>query len=443
MSVKSDVHHGQKLSLVHSVSRARVLRHDLQRHRARLLADLSDKHASNSTIVEHALDLLGEAYDGCTVSYQQTHSGTVDLSGEGRVPLADFQMDVWENTNYVEEYIRDKNQAPQSASNRTVRAIACRIDSDHHLVLSASTLRAILDDETDALFVRSVAMLIAKTQQDEALRQAVSAKESFLRNVQHSLRTSLNGILSASEMLLDDVSSDAEAKPIPGLPLSRSSNLTDQVDLLSIIDSSGRGLLAIINNLLRFQTTTETIVPKMEVCNLSDLEEQVLEAIIQECPRDKLAKVAIISDNRLDAHTDVLLSDRLILRQILAILIKNAVDATDDGSVEISFDRSPAGALLIDVVDTGRGIPMVSSRSPRLLASVAKIFRTGMLRDHMAALREGRSVCANGRSRLVVRQAICKKPWRVRLSCAERHRHGIDLPFRAAEPYFRMRTPST
>ena len=278
--------------------------------------------------------------------------------------LSLFENDVWENTAEIDEYISGKNHELFINGDRTLRAIACRVDEDHHLVLTAHNLQAALDDEADSLFVRSVGMCIANQQQAERLQAAIQAKQSFLRGVQHSLRTSLNGILSASEMLLDEagatVNGTAKAFRRPSQELT-TRKPGSQKDLLTIIDSSGRGLLAIINNLLRFQTV-ESLSPKAELCSIFDLEEQVMTLIIQSCSMEKLGKVTIVADIRLPDHIDTVIVDTAILRQILAILLQNAVDATEEGSIEVVFDRDSAGSLTLDVIDTGRGLTQVSLR---------------------------------------------------------------------------------
>ena len=333
----------------------------MQRQRLRSLSDLNGQTPDAKTIVERSLRFLRESFAGCTVSLQESKDGYISLPGEDDVPYSAFQQDLWENAGFIDEYIQEKNNEHfPSRQTRTVRAIACRVDESHYLVIASPSLRIVLDDETDVLFVQSVGLVIAKQQQDELLREAVSARESFLRDVQHSLRTSLNGILSASEMLLDEAGAKEAA-----LAFRRASNEStaygttgSQKSLLSIIDSSGRGLLAIINNLLRFQTT-EKLSPKAELCSISDIEEEVITSIVQSCSSEKLSRVTIIADNVMPDHVDTLLTDFMILRQILAILVQNAVDATDDGSVQVLFGRQPAGSLTVDVVDTGRGLPSV------------------------------------------------------------------------------------
>ena len=348
-------------AIVHAIaSRSRLVRQDLQKKRIRLLSDLTAEPSDASTAIERSLDLLRKTFKGCGATYQRSVNGHLALPGEGEVACSAFQQDLWENSDLINLHIYKKNQAHMPSDRlRTIRAIACKTDDAHYLVVTAPSLRIVLDDEGDVLFIRSVAMMLAKQQQDELLKEAINSKESFLRDVQHSLRTSLNGILSASEMLLDEAGASEVA-----LAVRRASNEQlapksgSQKDLLTIIDSSGRGLLAIINNLLRFQTA-ETLSPKLEMCSLSDLEEDVITSTIQGSSMERLSRVTIVAENRIPDNIDIMMIDRAILRQIMAIMLQNAVEATDDGSIEIMFDQDPSGTLILDVTDTGRGLAEV------------------------------------------------------------------------------------
>lgn len=365
-----------------------------------IISRLAENTSSSPNIVEDAVKAAGEIFQNCVVSFRAIQSGSkIPITGEGEIPYADFTGHLWENSKLIEDIILDKNHQPtlEVLATRTVRAIAVKVTDDRALIVETNELRRVFDD-IDAMFVRSASLVIFNALQDRLLRQALNAKASFLRSVQHSLRTSLNGILSASEMLLDEAasqrrSSENSSRPgtangasdtfsfhpqhkeeqrvegqnlhgtiVPIQPYHVPSGQKDS--LLNIIDTSGRSLLTIINNLLNLDSTAKPIQPKNDICNLFDVEQEVLESVMLGTSRYKVSQVSLTSHSELPDHINTVVTDTNLLKHALSAIVQNAMDATEQGHVTITVSSPPDyEGIVFDVRDSGMGIKEVSVRS--------------------------------------------------------------------------------
>ncbi|GAB3543130.1 response regulator [Spirosoma fluminis] len=166
-------------------------------------------------------------------------------------------------------------------------------------------------------------------------------KSEFLANMSHELRTPLNSILLLSRLLAEN--NDA--------------NLTgEQVEYAQVIQSSGNGLLGLIDEILDLskieagQMKLETQdVPVQEITD-------ELQALFSLVAKEKGIDFAITVDSDVPA---VIETDKMRLGQILKNLISNALKFTSAGNVTLTIRRqSPAVNRLCFVVkDTGIGIP--------------------------------------------------------------------------------------
>jgi signal transduction histidine kinase/DNA-binding response OmpR family regulator len=171
--------------------------------------------------------------------------------------------------------------------------------------------------------------------------QSVREKSAFLANMSHEIRSPMNAILGFSELLEPD-----------GLT-------PKQAQYVRAIRDSGAALLHLINDIL----------------DLSKLEAGKLELhpdptdMRDSCGflRTVFGQQAVTKSLQLQFELSpnlprALLLDRLRLRQVLVNLLSNAIKFTERGCVKTRVawesqkdDRS--GTLLIDVEDTGIGIP--------------------------------------------------------------------------------------
>ena len=170
----------------------------------------------------------------------------------------------------------------------------------------------------------------------EAAEAASQAKSLFLANMSHELRTPLTAVIGLADLLL----------------LERDPLVERQREYLGGIASSGRHLLALVNDVL----------------DLAKIEagKQVLtfEAIpIHDAIQDGIAAMLGLADDRgvllepaMIVAAPSVRADRVRLRQILYNLISNAVKFTNrGGKVRIRARRDDA-RVAIAVSDTGVGI---------------------------------------------------------------------------------------
>ncbi len=168
------------------------------------------------------------------------------------------------------------------------------------------------------------------------------AKTEFLASMSHEIRTPMTSILGYAELLAE-----------PGHPEERRAAFIDS------IRRNGRHLLVIINDLLdisrieadRLHVESEpTDAPSLVVDVCATLE-----------PRARVKGIGF-SCVLCSPVPSSLNTDPTRLRQILMNLVGNAIKFTDHGQVrvELSSVRAAGGkhALVVDVIDTGQGIPI-------------------------------------------------------------------------------------
>jgi len=125
-------------------------------------------------------------------------------------------------------------------------------------------------------------------------------------------------------------------------------------------------LLTVVNHLIDLDAQGQ--VTRIDICDIHNIEEEVLDTIVQHSAQEKVKDILLVSDSHLSSTTgDCIMSDRLLLKQALSALVRNAVDATGAGGmvmVKIGLNGVPGKdqSLDIEVRDTGCGIPVVSGR---------------------------------------------------------------------------------
>ena len=174
----------------------------------------------------------------------------------------------------------------------------------------------------------------------ETAESANRAKNEFLANVSHEVRTPLNGVIGAAELLGDSALTPA------------------QRDHVHIVSESAEALLGIINDILDYS--------KIEAGRL-DLEHRPLR--LREHLGDTMKALAsrvgqrdveLLSDVPADVP-DALIGDPGRLRQVLFNLVGNAIKFTEHGEVVLGVRLHETDGdqvtLRFTVADTGIGIP--------------------------------------------------------------------------------------
>ncbi|MCP5411773.1 MAG: hypothetical protein H6924_06515 [Alphaproteobacteria bacterium] len=194
------------------------------------------------------------------------------------------------------------------------------------------------DEERNALLAEVV---MAKLESDRGRDQAEAAsiaKSQFLANMSHELRTPLNAILGFSELISSRM---FEKDP---------DRIHEYADL---INSSGRHLLALINDILDL-AKIEAGRWKLEETELDlhNLAEDTLQLVAW---RAKDNDAYLVND--VAADLPMIYGDERAIKQILLNLLSNAVKFTPaEGHVRVFAGVKAGGALEIGVEDSGVGI---------------------------------------------------------------------------------------
>jgi signal transduction histidine kinase len=162
-------------------------------------------------------------------------------------------------------------------------------------------------------------------------------KSEFLANMSHELRTPLNAIIGFSEVLLQRMFGDLNAK---------------QEEYLQDVLSSGRHLLSLINDILDLS--------KVEAGRMDlELERFDLPQALQDTlvlVRERAVRHGIELHLRADARLGAIVADERKIKQVLLNLLSNAVKFTPEGGrVEVGSVPTDGG-VEISVTDTGIGI---------------------------------------------------------------------------------------
>ncbi len=172
------------------------------------------------------------------------------------------------------------------------------------------------------------------------LEKANLAKDRFLATMSHELRTPLNAILGFTGTLL---------MKLPG-PLT-----SDQEHQLKIVQSSGKHLLSLINDLLDLaKIESGKVEIKYEAIVCQTVLEEVAAAL-----RPLAEKKGLDFSVKAPRGSVWVESDRRILSQILINLTNNAIKFTDRGKIQIELGTQPSNGntlATINVTDTGSGI---------------------------------------------------------------------------------------
>ncbi|MGQ2984747.1 response regulator [Flavobacterium sp.] len=175
----------------------------------------------------------------------------------------------------------------------------------------------------------------------EDLELTTRYKSEFLANMSHELRTPLNSILLLSRLLSEN----------------NDRNMNDeQVEFAKVIQSSGNGLLGLIDEILDL---SKIEAGKMELEFLDVSVKEItdnLKALFTEVAKQKKIEFNIVTD---DAPL-VIRTDKMRLEQILKNLISNAIKFTSKGSVtlEVRKKKDNDKQVCFSVKDTGIGIPL-------------------------------------------------------------------------------------
>src|SRR6266403_1196383 len=189
-------------------------------------------------------------------------------------------------------------------------------------------------------------ILHRKQTQEELLKakhvaeEASRAKSTFLANMSHELRTPLNAIIGYSEMLEEE---------------SRESGKSESVQDLRKIQSAGKHLLSLINDVLDLsKIEAGKMGLHLESFDVTAMIDEIVNAVQPAIEKNKNTLRVHLAD-----EVGVMRADVTKVRQILFNLLSNACKFTDHGIITVDVDqRREQGEdwIRLQVADTGIGI---------------------------------------------------------------------------------------
>ena len=171
----------------------------------------------------------------------------------------------------------------------------------------------------------------------EQLAAANRHKSEFLSNMSHELRTPLNAIIGFSEVLLQGLFGDINAK---------------QTEYLQDILSSGKHQLALVNDILDL-SKVEAGRMELELSSFS-LRAVIDSGVTMLGERATRRGIALEVDG--DPSVDAIEADERKVKQVLFNLLSNAVKFTPEGGTITVRTRGEPAAVEVSVCDTGVGI---------------------------------------------------------------------------------------
>jgi signal transduction histidine kinase len=221
----------------------------------------------------------------------------------------------------------------QEPSNESLKAIQVKLTSKlmaraaNQCAVALAQLRQIKSLQECSQHLESFNQQLERTNQ---------LKNQFLANTSHEIRTPLSSIIGFTQLLLAQ---------------GYDPTIERYQEYLNIIQSSGKHLLALINDILDLsKIEANQLEVQWETVNVATLCSNIF-ALLKEKAANKGLKLLL----QVDANVTTLVADSLRLKQMLLNLLFNALKFTNTGSVGLKV-AVKGEFMYFTVWDTGAGI---------------------------------------------------------------------------------------
>ena len=196
----------------------------------------------------------------------------------------------------------------------------------------------VMSQERDSLMAELVMAKLESDRGRERAEAASLAKSQFLANMSHELRTPLNAILGFSEIIASRIFESDKART---------------GEYATLINSSGKHLLALINDILDLAKIEAGRWQLEETeLHLNTIAEETLQLVTWRAENNNA-----ILENAIDPAMPNIQADERAIKQILLNLLSNAVKFTpENGKVSVFANCHVDGGIVFGVSDTGVGI---------------------------------------------------------------------------------------
>jgi PAS domain S-box-containing protein len=313
----------------------------------KLNIELSEANKDISEIKQRFETIFEKASDGIIVADWKNHSFFMvnqricNILGYSKTEMADF----WLNDiipaksidESLEKILQESNgdrimaeDIPLICKNKEVKYFD--ITSQQVKIKRKSYIVSLYRDITD------YKKTIQQKQQAEISQKAANAKNLFLANLSHEIRTPFTGIISVSELLAKTTLSNQQAQ------------------YLEIIRGSSKVLLSMINDMLdvtKMESGKLTI--KKSSFSLNELVKN-MQTLTYVGLQEKNNKLKIELSPEISEYIE---GDQMRIEQILINLLNNAIKFTQNGLIHVRIEKADSHAnnlIKITVTDTGIGI---------------------------------------------------------------------------------------
>lgn len=175
----------------------------------------------------------------------------------------------------------------------------------------------------------------------ERLKEQDVIKDEFINIAAHELRTPVLPIVLSAENLADHLPEDENLKIILR-NANRITKLTNDILDVSRIESN-------------------TFKLQKQKVNIGQLVEEIVQDARLKLPKDR--SVEITFESKLPKSVEEIAIDRGRITQVLANLVENAVNFTEDGTIRVVLEPGGNKLVRIRVIDSGKGIdPAIRER---------------------------------------------------------------------------------